>query len=192
VAPEPGALSARHPRGTGELTGRANIEVKCPLADREAVEDRLRALGAGWHWTDRQTDTFFAVPTGWLKLREPAGGFAELISYRRSTEDSGPRRSEYDVVPVDDPGLVKRLLSRVLPVDGVVEKTRTLWFHGHTRIHLDRVENLGEFLELETVVDDISPEEARAEADRLIEALELPREEFLAVPYRDLLRNRIS
>jgi predicted adenylyl cyclase CyaB len=163
------------------------VEIKCPLADREAVEDRLGKLGAGWHWTRPQTDTFYAVPIGWLKLREQAGD-AELISYRRPTDDAGPRTSEYDVLPVEDPELVKRLLARVLPVDVVVRKTRTLWVHGHTRIHLDRVEGLGDFVELETVVDGITEEEARAEADRLIDALELPREEFLAVPYRDLPR----
>ncbi len=163
------------------------MEIKCPLADREVVEDRLEAIGAGWHWTRRQIDTFFAVPTGWLKLREPDGANPELISYRRPTDHAGPRTSEYDVLPIDDPDLVKRLLSRVLPVDGVVEKTRTLWVHAHTRIHLDRVVGLGNYIELETVVDGIGEEDARAEADRLIDALALPRDAFLAVPYRDLL-----
>ena len=68
-----------------------NVEIKCPLADRVAVEDRLQKIGAGWHWTRRQVDTFYEVPNGWLKLREPAGGFAELISYCRATDDAGPR-----------------------------------------------------------------------------------------------------
>ncbi len=169
-----------------------NVEIKVPLADRGAVEDKLQQIGAGWHWTRRQVDTFYEVPNGWLKLREPAGERAELISYRRATDDAGPRPSEYDVLPVEDAELVKRLLGRVLPEGGVVEKTRTLWFQGNTRIHLDRVEGLGDHLELETVVEGISEEDARAESERLIDLLELPRDEFISVPYRDLLVARKS
>ncbi len=169
-----------------------NVEIKSPLADRGAVEDKLQQIGAGWHWTRRQVDTFYEVPNGWLKLREPDGERAELISYCRATDDAGPRPSEYDVLPVEDPELVKRMLGRVLPQHGVVEKTRTLWFQGNTRVHLDRVEGLGEFLELETVVEGITEEEARAESERMIDLLGLPRDEFIAVPYRELLAQRNS
>ena len=165
-----------------------NIEVKARLRDREAVEGRLQALGARREWTARQTDTFFRVPEGWLKLREAEGRAPELISYRRSTSEAGPRASQYDVRPLDDAGAWKRLLGRVLPVEGVVRKERTLWMRGHTRIHLDRVDGLGDFAELETVVEGIDPEGARAEAGGLAEALGLDPADFLSVPYLVLLR----
>ena len=170
-----------------------NIEIKTPLADRGRVELLLKRLGAGAIWQRRQVDTFFQVERGWLKLREVAGEQPELVSYRRSTGDPGPRVSDYDVVsiPSQEAPDWKRLLDRVSPVLGIVEKDRTLWTWKHTRVHLDQVRDLGDFLELETVVRGISPEEAHAEADQMIKALELDCSAFLAVPYLQLLLEQL-
>jgi adenylate cyclase class IV len=147
----------------------------------------LRSTDARRVWTRRQRDTFFAVPRGWLKLREMEGEPAELISYLRSTEDPGPRTSDYDVLRHEDAERTRRLLARVLPEEIVVVKERELWRLDHTRIHLDRVEGLGEFLELETVVEGISLEEAEDEARRIVEVLGLDPSRFVPVPYRTLL-----
>ena len=167
-----------------------NIEIKTPLHHREDAVARLGALGARKMWTRRQVDTFFEVPnpSGWLKLRESEGRPLELISYERSTGESGPRPSEYDVAIVQDVQLWKRLLGRVLQVDAVVEKERTLWVYEHTRIHLDRVEGLGDYLELETVVEDLPAEKAIEENRRVVMALSLDPSEFLSLPYKELLR----
>lgn len=164
-----------------------NIEIKAKLKDRANVEHRLRALDAKCLWTHRQRDTFFKVPRGWLKLRESDGRPPELIAYERSTELAGPRSSFYEVLPLKDPEAWKRLLARVLPIDRVVEKERTLWIYQHTRIHLDRVDRLGEFLELETVVESIPDREAHAETQRLLEILGIDRADLIPVPYKDLL-----
>jgi predicted adenylyl cyclase CyaB len=164
-----------------------NIEVKAPLRDRLKVEKKLSALGARPMWVRNQMDTFYRVPEGWLKIREAEGKPAELISYRRATGESGPRVSDYDVLVVGDGAAARRLLGRVLPADKVVEKERTLWIYEHTRIHLDRVRGLGEYLELETVVEGMSPEEARQETARIVDVLGLDPAEFIAVPYRDLV-----
>jgi adenylate cyclase len=164
-----------------------NIEIKTLLPDRTAIERRLEAMGARRMWCRRQHDTFFQVPRGLLKLREVEGARPEVISYERSSESSGPRPSDYDVVPVGDAPTWLRLLSRVLPVDCVVDKERTLWLYEHTRIHLDRVRGLGDYLELETVVLDIDPDEAREETNRVIYALALDRSAFVTASYRDLL-----
>ena len=164
-----------------------NVEVKCRLADRAAVEVRLPAIGARRAWTRRQRDTFFAVPGRWLKLREETGAAACLIAYARSVDDAGPRESEFERRRLDDAAAWLRLLGHVLPVDLVVEKERTLWLHGHTRIHLDRVDGLGDYVELETAVVGITRDEADREARALVGALGLDAADFLARPYRDLL-----
>jgi predicted adenylyl cyclase CyaB len=164
-----------------------NIEIKARLRDRANVESRLKALGARLLWTHRQKDTFFGVPRGWLKIREVEGKPPEVIAYERATDKSGPRASYYELVLVSDAEAWKRLLGRVLPVDKIVEKERTLWIYEHTRVHLDRVEKLGDFLELETVVEGISLEDAKAETQRIQETLGVVRGDLLAVPYRDLL-----
>jgi predicted adenylyl cyclase CyaB len=164
-----------------------NIEIKSPLLDRAFVESTLERLGASREWELHQRDTFFEVSAGWLKIREQEDCPVELISYRRSTDDSGPRASDYDVEPLRDAETWKRLLGRVLERRGVVDKRRTLWLLRHTRIHLDRVAELGDFLELETVVRGITPQEAAAETDEIIESLNLDRSGFLSVPYLELM-----
>ena len=164
-----------------------NIEIKTPLPDRRATEARIRELGAELTWERRQKDTFFEVPAGWLKLREEDGAEPVLIAYQRSTYDSGPRASNYEIQALQDVEGWTRLLTRVLPAGGVVEKERTLWLWRHTRIHLDRVTDLGDFLELETVVKDITPAEAEVESREVIEALHLDPARFVGVPYLELL-----
>lgn len=164
-----------------------NIEVKSRLPDRAATEARLTETGAVRAWTRRQRDVFFGVPRGWMKLREEAGR-AELITYLRDADVTGARPSEYDVFPLEDAAAWKRALSRVLVAEAVVVKERTLWTWRHTRIHLDRVEGLGDFLELETVARDIDVEEARRESHDVQRRLGLDPADYVAVPYRDLRR----
>ncbi len=167
-----------------------NIEIKTPIDDPEAVVARITALdGAAPVWTRRQTDTFFRVPAGYLKLRVEDGTRAELIAYLRAP-GTEPRPSDYDIAPVGDPEGLSAVLGRSLGVRGTVEKTRTLYLWKHTRIHLDEVAGLGTFLELETVVEGITREEARIEAGHLIETLGLQPARFLGRPYLELLEDR--
>ena len=165
-----------------------NIEIKSPLTDRPGTEERLRSLGAKLEWTRRQIDTFFNSHSGWLKLREVEGCPAELISYRRSVENSGPRESDYNILRIGEACELSSILESSLGILGRVEKRRALWSYRNTRVHLDRVEGLGDFLELETVLADIDSEEGTAESEEVINLLELDRESFISVPYLELLR----
>ena len=167
-----------------------NIEIKSPLRRRPETEEKLGSIGARLEWTKEQVDTFFKVPSGWLKLREVEGDPAELISYRRSVEDSGPRESEYNIFRLQDASELKLVLEQSLGILGRVEKQRALWLWRHTRVHLDRVEGLGDFLELETVLSGISPAEGTAESEAVIGLLELDRKLFISVPYLELLQER--
>jgi adenylate cyclase class IV len=167
-----------------------NIELKTRLVDREGVEAALVLLGAEKQWIRGQKDTFYAVPSGWLKLREADGAAPELISYQRSTHHDGPRPSDYEVRQLDDAMSWHRLLGHVLPVRGIVEKERTLWLWRHTRVHLDYVKGLGEHLELETVLDEIDEDNGRIENAAVIEALQLHDVERLSVPYLEILEAR--
>lgn len=162
-----------------------NIEIKTRIPSPGEMEERVRALGAVHRWTRKQRDTFFDVPRGYLKLREEEGQPVELIAYHR-VAGTGPRPSDYDIAPIAHPKELGAALTRALGVRGVVEKTRSLWEWRHTRIHLDRVLGLGNFLELEAVAREIDLAEARAEAEEAIERLGLDREEFLDRPYLEL------
>jgi len=166
-----------------------NIEIKAPAPDPALLETRLHALPAPLGWTRRQRDVFFRVPAGYLKLRIPSEGPGELIAYVRDP-GSGPRSSDYDITPVADPPGMERALARSLGVRGEVRKERRFFLWRHTRIHLDEVEGLGSFVELEGVAREIPLAEARGEVDQVIAALGLDPATFLDRPYLEMLEDR--
>lgn len=168
-----------------------NIEIKARVRDRPRT-DRLAAGAADSGPTLlRQTDTFFTSPAGRLKLREFAdpGRPAELIYYRRPDRD-GPKASDYAIHRTGDAAGLRALLAAALGEIGQVRKTRTLWMAGRTRIHLDEVEGLGHFLELEVVLaDGESHADGEAEAQRLMAVLEIGNEDLIDRAYVDLLQD---
>lgn len=130
----------------------ANLEIKAPVADPAAFRERAEALATETVGVDDQVDTYFRVPVGRLKLRESSLSGAQLIPYLRP-DDDGPRRADYQVIPVDDSAGLKALLGEMLGVHRIVEKRREIWLHENVRIHLDAVRGLGDFMELEAVFD---------------------------------------
>jgi adenylate cyclase class 2 len=109
-----------------------------------------QALGAEDHGELRQRDTYFTVASGGLKLREETPGQAHLIQFERANEPQ-QRESRYRIVIVEDgPGL-RAALDAALGVRVVVAKRWRLYVWRHVRIHLDEVDGLGTFIELEAV-----------------------------------------
>ena len=118
-----------------------NIEIKAIARDPVRQGELAAAISDSPLERLEQTDTFFTVPHGRLKLREFGSGGAELIHYVR-TGGAGPKRSDYSIAPAPDPSGLKRILDAVLGIRGVVHKTRHLYRAGRTRIHLDDVAGL--------------------------------------------------
>jgi adenylate cyclase class IV len=129
----------------------ANVEIKARLRDPNRVRQFLEEETGAPPQVIEQEDTFFPVASGRLKIRILGPGRGELIAYRR-TDTAGPKVSEYLVVPSTEPALLRDALATALGVRGTVRKTRLLFLVGATRIHLDAVERLGDFLELEVVL----------------------------------------
>jgi adenylate cyclase, class 2 len=164
-----------------------NIEIKVRCPDLAAVRERVLDLGALHQWTHHDTDTYFRARHGRLKLRETRDtSGATLIAYERP-DDASSRLSHYQLLPVDDPATLTALLSDTLGVLATVVKTRNLYLYGHTRIHLDRVDGLGDFVELESVLAGQPEADARAEHDRVKRALALDRYEPVPLSYGDLI-----
>ena len=166
-----------------------NLEIKAICTDLDAAAVRACALGAEYVGVLRQRDTYFHCARGRLKLREIAGAAAELIAYDRP-DHPGARYSAFWLGPVPDPVTLREALSRTLGVRGVVAKTRTLYRYRHTRIHLDRVEALGDFIELETAADFRPDAEVAAECAAVRAALGIEEDALLAGSYVDLLLAR--
>jgi len=131
----------------------ANIEIKARVDSIDALLPQARALSDDDHLQRiQQDDTFFAVPQGRLKLRVFGDGSGELIQYLRADDDDGPKLSDYVISPVPEPESLREALTRACGQLGRVRKQRILVLVGATRVHLDRVEGLGDFLELEVVL----------------------------------------
>lgn len=166
-----------------------NIEIKARLRDREGVERTARKLGA-CVGMDHQIDTYFRSPRGRLKLRESSPGGAQLVPYLRP-DQSGPKRSDYLVVPVADPVLCKRLFSEILGVDIVVDKMRTIYLIENVRVHIDDVNGLGQFFELEAVYDD--PQRERKERQKvrmLLKKFGIADDDLIEGSYREMIKER--
>jgi predicted adenylyl cyclase CyaB len=164
-----------------------NVEIKARVASIDALLPRARALAQRDAERIAQDDTFFHVPHGRLKLREFADGSAELIHYQRA-DTPHAKLSDYRRVPMPDAAALREALERALGIVGRVRKQRMLLLAGQTRIHLDRVEGLGDFIELEVVLhDDQSEAEGARIADDLMHELGLHNAERIAGAYLDLL-----
>ncbi|MEI8313129.1 MAG: class IV adenylate cyclase [Verrucomicrobiota bacterium] len=165
----------------------SNIEIKARVADL----NRLRILAEGLSDAParyiEQHDTYFNCPNGRLKLRQIKGQTAQLIFYSRP-DSSAPHRSDYTISEIPCPDRILAILAGALGIRATVVKTRTLFMVGQTRIHLDSVEGLGFFAELEVVLQDFqSAEEGHAIARKLMVLLEISEGDLLAGSYADLL-----
>jgi predicted adenylyl cyclase CyaB len=165
----------------------SNIEIKARLADLPQTRGLVAAISDTPPQTLRQRDTFFRCTTGRLKLREIGVGQAELIFYSRP-DVSGAKQSDYEITAVADPELLLGVLSRALGVTQTVEKTRVLHLVGQTRVHLDSVDGLGDFLELEVVLrPGQDSAEGQAIAADLMRRLGIRDTDLCSTAYADML-----
>jgi predicted adenylyl cyclase CyaB len=166
-----------------------NIEIKAWVDDRAALEARAAALADAGPTVIAQDDTFFhcGTPGDRLKLRAFDDGTGELIFYRRG-DQAGPKASFYVISPTTSCDTLREVLTLAHGQAGRVVKRRTLYLAGRTRIHLDRVEGLGELMELEVVLQDgDAPEAGVAEAHALMARLGIAPERLVETAYVDLL-----
>ncbi|HUL44143.1 MAG TPA: class IV adenylate cyclase [Bacteroidota bacterium] len=165
-----------------------NLEVKAKITTIESARVLAESIHANYAGTLHQTDTYFRVSNGRLKLREINGTHAELIRYERE-ESSSRRESRFDVCPIKNLDGIKSLLRVACGVRGVVEKTRILYLlDGSTRIHLDEVKDLGVFLEFEVPV--AKEEEASEQLEFLIKHFGIQQSDFVKNSYIDMLPQR--
>jgi adenylate cyclase class IV len=129
---------------------RRNIELKATDERSARSEAVCRELGAADHGIIWQRDTYFKVPHGGLKMREESPGRPHLIHFERASQPE-QRQSSYRIAPVEGADELLAVLTAALGVRGVVEKQRHLFLWQQVRIHLDKVEGLGHFIELEAV-----------------------------------------
>ena len=167
----------------------SNIEIKAYVRNFDEMLLRAAALSDTPVDVIPQEDIFFIAPQGRLKLRIFSMNRGQLIYYTRPDQE-GPKRSDYYVSPTADPEGLKHVLERAYGIRGVVKKTRYLYIVGQTRVHLDDVQGLGRFVELEVVLrEGQSDAEGQAIAEGLMAGLGVERSDLLEGAYMDLLES---
>jgi len=163
-----------------------NIEIKAYISNMEEMLARVAALADHGPTELIQNDTFYLCPNGRLKLRILSANEGQLIFYRRP-DKAGPKESFHAIYSTSSPDALREVLSLAYGQAGSVKKFRRLFLKGRTRIHLDRVEGLGDFLELEVVLDEgEEPELAAAEADQLLNKLGISNNHLIQGAYLDM------
>ena len=169
-----------------------NVEIKARVPDLAALRKRVVEVSASGPELLVQRDTFYTVLQGRLKLREFGNGTAELIYYKRP-DKPGPKTSKYTRTQISDAPSMRELLGQVLETKAVVAKRREVFLAGRTRIHLDEVDGLGTFMELEVVLaEDETDSDGERIASVLMEQLGVRQEDLIEQAYVDLLGDQRS
>ena len=168
-----------------------NVEIKARVNNFERFRQAVEQISDMPCQIIPQEDVFFCAPHGRLKLRLLAKDRGQLIYYERPDSDA-PKRSDYFIYSSANPAELRHVLERGLGLRGVVRKTRYLYMVKNTRIHLDQVEGLGDFMELEVVLgNNQTIEEGQAVALDLMTRLGICKEDLIHGAYMDLLEDKL-
>jgi adenylate cyclase class 2 len=162
------------------------VELKARVNDHNILKKKLSALGAEYIGTFQQSDQYFKVPEGRLKLRTAKGNNkVELIYYERENI-AGPKSDDAFILRVHEPEDLKNALEKILAPLVVIEKLREIYRYKGTQIHLDTVKKLGKFIEFERQTADENIGKDRRILEELMEKLELSPDNLETLSYSDL------
>ena len=164
-----------------------NVEIKAHCRAHDRIRRLLLDRSVRFIGEDHQIDTYFRVPHGRLKLREGTIERA-LIHYARPNEE-GPKTSEVLLYEPHPDGALKAILARALGVLVVVDKRREIYFIDNVKFHLDRVDGLGLFVEIEAIDTEgaLGSQRLHEQCIHYLSLFDLPSDDLVAVSYSDLL-----
>jgi len=166
-----------------------NYEFKARVEDLQKYENRLLTLDPEFRGTDHQTDTYFNVEHGRLKLRE--GNIENaLINYDRD-DIAGSKKSDVILYRHAPDAALKEILVRQFGIRVVVRKIRRIYFIGNVKFHFDTVEGLGTFIEVEAIDDrdEFTTDQLKEQCDDYLHFFGLTKEQLVDRSYSDLLES---
>ena len=169
-----------------------NVEIKAVCNDPEFIRNYLLSHKAELKGTDEQTDTYFNVSTGRLKLRE--GNIENNLIFYERTNQHGPKNSHFHLVKVEDAKGLKEVLTKSMGVKVVVKKKREIYYISNIKFHIDEVPELGSFVEIEAgnILANLSREELKEQCDFYMEELGIKEEDLIAISYSDMLLKEVK
>jgi predicted adenylyl cyclase CyaB len=164
-----------------------NVEIKAKCLDTSIIRNYLLSKDAVFKGVDEQTDTYFNVPNGRLKLRE--GNIENNLIYYERTNQAGPKSSHFNLVKIEDTIGLKEVLTKSNGVKAVVKKSREIFYISNVKFHIDEVPGLGSFVEIEAGnrFEDIPHEELQRQCDFYMNAFEIKEEDLIEISYSDML-----
>jgi len=168
-----------------------NVEIKARCADPGTIREYLLSQGAELRGTDHQTDTYFKVPNGRLKLRE--GKFETKLIFDARPDQAGPKQSAFQLVKVPDAAGLKKALASANGIKVVVEKIREIYYIRNVKFHIDNVPGLGSFVEIEAgniTAPELDAQKLQEQCDFYLAAFGITENDLVEVSYSDLLMAR--
>ena len=167
-----------------------NIEIKARSNNQDKIREILKSRNADFKGIDHQIDTYFNVKLGRLKLRE--GKIENFLIYYDREDKEGPKQSNVILFKSDPKSSLKEILKKSLGILVVVDKRREIYFINNVKFHIDTVENLGTFIEIEAIDKDgnIGRERLLEQCNSFLELFNIRQEDLISVSYSDLLLNK--
>ncbi|HEX4876466.1 MAG TPA: class IV adenylate cyclase [Chitinophagaceae bacterium] len=164
-----------------------NIEIKARCADPSFIRNYLLANMAEFRGTDEQTDTYFHVHNGRLKLRE--GNIENNLIYYERSNQAGPKDSHFQLVKIEDAAGLKEALTKANGIKVVVKKRREIYYIDNVKFHIDDVPGLGSFVEIEAgnILVDLNKEQLKAQCDHYLAAFGILENDLIENSYSDML-----
>ena len=169
-----------------------NVEIKARCNQPGAIRSYLHMNKAVFKGTDEQTDTYFNVPNGRLKLRE--GNIENNLIFYERNNLAGPKQSHFDLVKIDDVAGLKALLTRSIGIKVIVKKRREIYFINNVKFHIDEVPGLGSFTEIEAsnINADLTREQLQEQCHYYMKEFGLQEDDLLQFSYSDMLMEKHS
>jgi predicted adenylyl cyclase CyaB len=164
-----------------------NIEIKARTNNASAIRQFLLSNGAEFKGTDHQTDTYFTVPKGRLKLRQ--GNIENNLIWYERNDQPGPKQSNFQLVAVEDAEGLRSILSKTIGIKIVVAKKREIYFIDNVKFHLDELPELGSFVEIEASnkTADLPVEQLREQCNHYMLAFAIEEKDLVYNSYSDML-----
>ena len=166
-----------------------NVEIKARCEDPRHIRDYLLSNHAIFKGTDTQRDTYFNVPNGRMKLRQ--GKIENALIHYNRTDQAGPKSSVVTLYPVAESNLLRSLLEKALGIKVVVDKVREIYFIDNVKFHIDIVNKLGNFVEIEAISIDgkIPMDKLKDQCNHYVNAFGISEGDLLHNSYSDQMLN---
>lgn len=165
-----------------------NVEIKAKCSNPEQIHEILMANGAQHKGEDHQIDTYFNINVGRLKLRE--GNIENNLIFYKRTDQADAKTSNFELYKPNNSSSLKNILTDSLGIKVVVDKRRNIYFIDHVKFHIDRVDQLGSFIEIEVtdMKGNREAEEMRNTCNQYIEILKIAKEDLISLSYSDMMQ----